>query len=109
MKAIETFEPSYVLTSLCAWPFLYDIECCFLAMRGKFCHILGIRGKVSRSTLAEASEKRDWRIYSYFAQILIHEARQSYAADDFRLELQEAVYALDATIIDLCLSVFPRV
>ena len=70
---------------------------------------LVFRGKVSRNTLAEASEKRDWRIYSYFAQILIHEARQSCADDDFRLELQEAVYALDATIIDLCLSVFRRV
>jgi hypothetical protein len=75
---------------------------------GKFT-IFGIRGKVSRNTLAETSEKRDWRIYSYFAQILIHEARQSYADNDFRLELQEAVYALDATFIYLCLFVFPRV
>ena len=70
---------------------------------------LVFRGKVSRNTLTEASEKRDWRIYSYFAQILIHEARQSYADDDFRLELQEAVYALDATITGLCLSVFSLV
>ena len=85
---------------------LRDIECCLRAMREKLYH-MGIRGKVSRSTLAEANEKRDWRIYSDFAQILIHEARQLYANDDFGLELQETVYALDATIIDLCLSVFP--
>jgi hypothetical protein len=85
---------------------LRDIECCLRAMREKLYHI-GIRGKVSRSTLAEANEKRDWRIYSDFAQILIHEARRLYADDDFGLELQETVYALDATIIDLCLSVFP--
>ena len=68
---------------------------------------MGIRGKISRSTLADANENRDWRIYSDFAQILIHQARQLYADDDFGLELQETVYALDATIIDLCLSVFP--
>jgi hypothetical protein len=85
---------------------LRDIECCLRAMREKLYH-MGIRGKVSRSTLADANEKRDWRIYSDFAQILIHEARQLYANDDFGLELQETVYALDATIIDLCLSVFP--
>ncbi len=85
---------------------LRDIECCLRAMRERLYH-MGIRGKISRSTLAEANEKRDWRIYSDFAQILIHEARQLYANDDFGLELQETVYALDATIIDLCLSVFP--
>ena len=68
---------------------------------------MGIRGKVSKSTLADANEKRDWRIYSDFAQILIHQARQLYADDDFGLQLKETVYALDATIIDLCLSVFP--
>jgi len=68
---------------------------------------VGIKGKISRSTLADANEKRDWRIYSDFAQILIHEARQLYADDDFGLQLQETVYALDATTINLCLSVFP--
>lgn len=68
---------------------------------------LGIRGKVSRSTLAYANENRDWRIYCDFAQILIHEARQLYANDDFGLELEETVYALDSSTIDLCLSVFP--
>ena len=85
---------------------LRDIECCLRAMREKLYHI-GIRGNISRSTLADANEKRDWRIYSDFAQILIHEARQLYADDDFGLELKDTVYALDATIIDLCLSVFP--
>jgi hypothetical protein len=68
---------------------------------------MGIRGKVSRSTLADANETRDWRIYSDFAQILIHEARQLYVDDDFGLELKETVYALDSSTIDLCLSVFP--
>jgi hypothetical protein len=68
---------------------------------------MGIRSKVSRSTLADANEKRDWRIYSDFAQTLIHQARQLYANDDFGLQLKETVYALDASIIDLCLSVFP--
>ena len=68
---------------------------------------MGINGKVSRSTLADANEKRDWRIYNDFAQILIHEARKLYAGEDFGLELDETVYALDASTIDLCLSVFP--
>ena len=85
---------------------LRDIECCLRAMREKLYH-MGIRGKVSRSTLAEANEKRDWRIYSDFAQILIHEARRLYVADDFGLQLKETVYALDSSTIDLCLSVFP--
>jgi hypothetical protein len=85
---------------------LRDIECCLRAMRRKLYH-MGIRGKVSRSTIAYANENRDWRIYCDFAQILIHQARQLYSDDDFGLQLQETVYALDATIIDLCLSVFP--
>jgi hypothetical protein len=85
---------------------LRDIECCLRAMNEKLYH-MGIRGKVSRSTIADANENRDWRIYGDFAQILIHQARQLYSNDDFGLQLQETVYALDATIIDLCLSVFP--
>ena len=85
---------------------LRDIECCLRAMREKLYHI-GIKGKISRSTLADANEKRDWRIYNDFAQILIDEARQLYADEDFGLDLRDTVYALDATIIDLCLSVFP--
>jgi hypothetical protein len=85
---------------------LRDIECCLRAMREKLYH-MGFRGKVSRSTLADANEMRDWRIYSDFAQILIHEARRLYVDDDFGLELKETVYALDSSTIDLCLSVFP--
>ncbi|MBA3035835.1 MAG: IS4 family transposase [Desulfobacterium sp.] len=85
---------------------LRDIECCLRAIHEKLYHI-GIRGKVSRSTLAYANENRDWRIYCDFAQILIHEARQLYANEDFGLELDETVYALDSSTIDLCLSVFP--
>jgi hypothetical protein len=75
-------------------------------MQEKLYHI-GIRGKVSRNTLAKANEKRDWRIYSDFAQILIHEARRLYVDDDLGLELDDTVYALDSSTIDLCLSVFP--
>ena len=85
---------------------LRDIECCLRAMKDKLYHT-GIRGNVSRSTLADANETRDWRIYRDFAQILIHEARRLYANDDFGLELEEPIYALDSSTIDLCLSVFP--
>jgi hypothetical protein len=85
---------------------LRDIECCLRAMRGKLYH-MGIKGKISRSTIAYANENRDWRIFCDFAQILIHQARMLYSDDDFGLQLQETVYALDASIIDLCLSVFP--
>jgi hypothetical protein len=85
---------------------LRDIECCLRSLKEKLYH-MGIRGKISRSTLADANENRDWRIYCDFAQILIDQARQLYANDDFGLQLQETIYALDATIVDLCLSVFP--
>jgi hypothetical protein len=85
---------------------LRDIECCLRAMHEKLYH-MGIRGKVSRSTLAYANENRDWRIYCDFAQILIHEARQLYINEDFGLELEQTVYALDSSTIDLCLSMFP--
>lgn len=85
---------------------LRDIECCLRAVHEKLYHI-GIRGKVSRSTLSDANENRDWQIYRDFAQILIQEARSLYVDDDFGLELDETVYALDASTIDLCLSSFP--
>ena len=68
---------------------------------------MGIRGGISRNTLAHANQTRDWRIYADFAQSLIHTARQLYLDEDFGLELKQTVYALDATTIDLCLSVFP--
>ena len=68
---------------------------------------MGIRGGISRNTLSNANKIRDWRIYADFAQALIHIARKLYMDDDFGLELNNTVYALDATTIDLCLSVFP--
>ena len=85
---------------------LRDIETCLRAMRSKLYHA-GIRGKVSRSTLAEANEKRDWRIYVDFAQVLIRMARKLYANDGFGVALKETAYAFDSTTIDLCLSLFP--
>ena len=85
---------------------LRDIESCLRAMHNKLYHI-GIRGRVSKSTLAYANENRDWRIYADFAQVLINIARQLYSNDDFGIELEETVYALDASTIDLCLSLFP--
>jgi hypothetical protein len=85
---------------------LRDIEACLNAQSNKLYH-MGIRTNVSRSTLADANEKRDWRIYADFAQSLIHTARRLYVDEDLGLELDATVYALDSTTIDLCLSVFP--
>jgi len=68
---------------------------------------MGLREPVRRSTLADANESRDWRIYAHFAQRLIEQARALYAKEDWGLELMNTVYALDSTSIDLCLSVFP--
>ncbi|MCK5174925.1 MAG: IS4 family transposase [Planctomycetes bacterium] len=85
---------------------LRDIETCLRAMQPKLYHA-GIRGKVSRSTLAEANEKRHWQIYADFAQVLIKKARQLYAKESFGIELKQTVYALDSTTIDLCLTLFP--
>jgi len=68
---------------------------------------MGIRGKVSRNTLSHANQVRDWRIYADFAQTLIHAARKLYADEEFGVELDETVYALDSTTLDLCLSLFP--
>jgi len=85
---------------------LRGIESCLRAVPNKLYH-MGMRGNVSRSTLAEANEKRDWRIYADFAQVLIHTARGLYVHDDFGIELNNTVYALDSTTIDLCLSLFP--
>lgn len=85
---------------------LRDIETCLRSLQSKLYHI-GIRGQVSRSTLADANENRDWRIYADFAQVLIHQARELYIGDAFGIELENTVYALDASTIDLCLSLFP--
>jgi transposase len=85
---------------------LRDIETCLRTLRPKLYHI-GIQAKVSRSTLADANENRDWRIYADFAQVLIRTAQSLYASEDFGLNLDETVYAFDSTTIDLCLSLFP--
>jgi hypothetical protein len=86
---------------------LRDIENCLTAFSGKLYHS-GIGKPVSRSTLADANEKRDWRIYADFAQILIKQARPLYLEDnDFRVDLDKLVYAFDSTTIDLCLSLYP--
>jgi len=85
---------------------LRDIEACLRSMRGKLYH-MGFRGKLSRSTLADANESRDWRIYADFAQVLIGIARPLYAHDPIGVDLDETLYALDSTTIDLCLSLFP--
>lgn len=85
---------------------LRDIEVCLRAQSSKLYH-LGIRSAVARNTLANANAVRDWRIYADFAQSLIGIARPLYAQESFGVDLQETVYALDTTTIDLCLSVFP--
>ena len=85
---------------------LRDIEACLRSQASKLYH-MGIRAKVSRSTLAEANEKRDWRIYADLAHSLIPIARKLYQGEDLGVELDQTVYAMDATTIDLCLSMFP--
>ena len=85
---------------------LRDIQTCLRALQPKLYHA-GIRGKVSRSTLAEANENRDWRIYADFAQVLIPIARKLYGKEELGLQLGQTVYALDSSTIDLCLSLFP--
>src|SRR5271167_141543 len=85
---------------------LRDIEACLRSVSGKLYH-MGFRGKVARSTLADANESRDWRIYADFAQILIAIARPLYAEDPIGIDLDQSLYALDSTTIDLCLSLFP--
>jgi len=85
---------------------LRDIEACLQSLGPKLYH-LGFRGRVARSTLADANEAHDWRIYADFAQVLIRMARPLYAADPIGVELEQSLYALDSTTIDLCLSLFP--
>jgi len=119
-KCVERYNGNYkVITFSCLDQFLClsfaqltyreslrDIEACLRGAKPKLYH-MGIRGKVSRNTLAHANEVRDWRIYADFAQALITIARKLYAGEDFGLELDQTVYAFDSTTIDLCLSVFP--
>ena len=85
---------------------LRDIEACLRSVQSKLYH-MGFRGRVSRSTLADANEAHDWRIFADFAQVLIHIARPMYASESLGFDLDNTVYALDSTTIDLCLSVFP--
>jgi hypothetical protein len=119
-RCVEGYQGNYKLKSFSCWDqflcmafaqltyreSLRDIEACLRANQTKLYH-LGIRGRVSRNTLANANSVRDWRIYADFAQVLIKTARQLYLHDDFGLALEQTVYALDATTIDLCLSLFP--
>jgi hypothetical protein len=85
---------------------LRDIEACLRSLGGKLYH-MGLRGKVARSTLGDANETHDWRIYADFAQVLIGIARPLHARDPISVDLAQPLYALDSTTIDLCLSLFP--
>jgi len=119
-QCVKRYDGNYKIKSFSCWDqylcmafaqltyreSLRDIEACLRAAQSKLYH-LGIRGKVSRNTLANANSVRDWRIYADFAQILIVKARTLYAEESFGMQLDQTVYALDATVIDLCLSLFP--
>ena len=119
-KCVDQYNGNYKMISFSCWDqylcmafaqltyreSLRDIQVCLRATQSRLYH-LGIRGKVSRNTLAHANQTRDWRIYADFAHILITKARKLYAADSFGIELDQAVYALDSTTIDLCLALFP--
>jgi len=119
-KCVKRYNGNYKIKSFTCWDqflcmafaqltyreSLRDIEACLRAAHKKLYHS-GIRSRVSRNTLANANQVRDWRIYADFAQVLIGIARELYINEDFGVELQQTAYALDATIIDLCLSLFP--
>ena len=119
-KCVDRYQGNYGIKSFSCWDqflcmafaqltyreSLRDIETCMRALQNKLYH-MGIRGSISRSTLADANEKRDWRIYADFAQLLIHEAKKLYINEPFGVDIDETVYALDSTTIDLCLSLFP--
>jgi hypothetical protein len=119
-KCVERYNGHYKIKSFSCWDqflclafaqltyreSLRDIESCLRVQQPKLYH-MGFRGQVSRNTLANANQVRDWRIYADFAQVLIGIARSLYANEDFGLDLQEVVYALDSTTIDLCLTLFP--
>ena len=105
LSCVEQFRVM-AFAQLCYRESLRDIEACLTAQASKLYH-MGISQRVARSTLADANERRDWRIYADFAQRLIARARTLYAGDSFGVDLNHTVYALDATTIDLCLSVFP--
>ncbi len=104
LSCVEQFRVM-AFAQLCYRESLRDIEACLTAQASKLYH-MGISQRVARSTLADANERRDWHIYADFAQRLIARARTLYAGDSFGVDLNHTVYALDATTIDLCLSVF---
>jgi hypothetical protein len=119
-KCVERYRGNHRVRSFSCWDQLLcmmfaqltyreslrDIVACLRAQQRRLYHA-GIRGSVSRSTLADANESRDWRIYADFAQLLIQEARLLYRDDDLGIELANTVYALDSTTIDLCMTLFP--
>lgn len=119
-KCVERYDGDYKIKSFSCWEqflcmsfaqltyreSLRDIQECLRAVQQKLYH-MGIRGNVSRNTLANANQVRSWKIYADFALVLIQTARRLYAGESFGVELKQTVYALDATVIDLCLSVFP--
>ena len=119
-RCVRRYRGSYKIKSFSCWDqflcmafgqltyrdSLGDIETCLRSRRDQLYH-LGIRGRVSHSTLADANQNRDWRIYHDLARTLIQRARLLYAQDDLGLELDQTVYALDSTTIDLCLNLFP--
>lgn len=120
-KCVGRYQGSYKLISFSCWdqfvcmPFaqlscrenLGDIQACLRGNQQKLYH-MGFRGRVSRNTLVHANQVRDRRIYADFAHVLIGRTRILYANENFGLELQQTIYAFDATIIDLCPSLFPR-
>lgn len=119
-KCVNKYNGNYKVRSFSCWEqflvmafaqltyreSLRDIETCLRAMQNKLHHI-GLQSSVSRSTIADANERRDWRIYADFAYILIKEAKELYRDENLFEELNETIYALDSTTIDLCLSLFP--
>jgi transposase len=107
-KSFSTFDQFLCLAyaQMAGRESLRDIETCLNSHREKLYHV-GFRGSVSRSTLADANERRDWRIFQDFGQVLIRQAQQLYQDESFVLELNQPLYAFDSTTIDLCLTLFP--
>jgi len=107
-KSFSTFDQFLCLAyaQMAGRESLRDIETCLNSHREKLYHV-GFRGSVSRSTLADANERRDWRIFQDFGQVLIRQAQQLYQDEPFVLELNQPLYAFDSTTIDLCLTLFP--
>lgn len=119
-RCVERYRGDYKVQSFSCWDqflclafaqltgreSLRDIEACLRSQRAKLYH-MGFRGRISRNTLAHANETRDWHIFADFARALIAQARQMYRDEPFAVELDETVYALDSTTIDLCLALFP--